>query len=38
MNFSKQLEGSYCKLCKKTTHDLKEHMMDHYKSISQRNE
>ena len=31
MNASKQLEGAYCKLCKKGTHDLHDHMVTvHY--------
>lgn len=30
MNFKKQKQGNWCKYCKKTTHDLAEHMEAHY--------
>ena len=31
MNFKTQREGNFCKVCKKSTHDLPDHMKtDHY--------
>ncbi len=32
MNYSKQSEGNWCKVCKETTYDLSEHMREHYET------
>jgi len=32
MNYSKQSEGNWCKVCKEATHDLAEHMEAHYET------